>query len=333
MPHQGASPRAPICLSRRGFLAGLAAFGIATLSGCKPAAPLAVAAHVWPGYELMFRARDQGWLDSARLRLLRTTSATESIEALRTNRVGAAALTLDEVLRVRGEGIPLTVVLVFDISSGADVVLASDSIDSLAALRGKRIGVEESAVGSLMLHKLEEAAGLREDEFIPVSLRIEEQLATWRSGSLDAIVSYEPTATLLEHAGARRIFGSRRFPPAIIDVLAIRAEALDRHTEALRLLATGHFRALRHLTAHRVDAVHRLASTMKLDAESVTDVYRGLELPDLDRNRRLLRGLPPPLLQTAAELSDLLTRHDLLQRRDSLDKLVTDVGLPAGSSG
>ncbi|MBN8440643.1 MAG: ABC transporter substrate-binding protein [Thauera sp.] len=333
MPFTGRSLRTPVCLRRRGFLGTLAAFGLGTVLGCRPDAPLTVAAHVWPGYELMFLARDQAWLDTARLRFLRTASATESIEALRTRRVSAAALTLDEVLRVRSEGIPLTVVLVFDISSGADVVLAKDSIDSLAALRGKRIGVEDSAVGSLMLHKLEEAAGLQEKEFIAVSLRIDEHVAAWNSGGLDAIVSYEPTATLLEHAGARRIFDSRRFPPAIIDVLAIRTEALNRHTEDLRILAAGHFRALRHFNTHRIDAIHRLGSSMKLDAESVTEVYRGLELPDLDRNRHLLRGVPPPLLQTAAELSDLLTRHDLLLRRDSLDKLVADVGLPTGING
>ncbi|MCK5188995.1 MAG: ABC transporter substrate-binding protein, partial [Methylococcales bacterium] len=99
-----------------------------------------ISSHVWPGYDLMFLAQKQGWLVDPNLKLLTTQSATDSIMALSTGQVDGAALTLDEVLLARDKGIPLTIVLVFDISAGADMVLSRAKINSLSELKGKRIG-------------------------------------------------------------------------------------------------------------------------------------------------------------------------------------------------
>lgn len=89
------------------------------LPGCGQSAPLKVAAHVWPGYELMFLAKEQGWLDPERVELVSTPFASSSLEALISGQVDAAAVTLDEVLSARDRGLPLTVVLVFNVSAGS----------------------------------------------------------------------------------------------------------------------------------------------------------------------------------------------------------------------
>lgn len=95
------------------------------LPGCGQSAPLKVAAHVWPGYELMFLAKEQGWLDPERVELVSTPFASSSLEALISGQVDAAALTLDEVLSARDRGLPLTVVLVFNVSAGTLMLMHS----------------------------------------------------------------------------------------------------------------------------------------------------------------------------------------------------------------
>lgn len=293
-----------------------------------PPAPLVIAAHTWPGYEFMFLARDLGWLGTSDVSLTRTSSATESIRELEQGRVDGAALTLDEVLRVRASGTALTIVLVFDISAGADVVLARGNIEALPALRGRRIGVEGGTVGVLMLRKLMLAAELQDADIIAEALPADEHLAAWQAGGLDAIVTYEPTATLIEQTGARRIFDSRMFPPLVIDVLAVRREILHARRDELRALARAHFRALRHFTRHRLDAAHRLAARMKLPPEGVLDTYRGLELPDLAQNRELLGGTAPRLAPTLAEVSQLMRELGSLAHADAPAGIVSDVALP-----
>ncbi|MDR9441043.1 MAG: ABC transporter substrate-binding protein, partial [Halomonas sp.] len=158
-----------------------------------------------------------------------------------------AALTLDEVLKARAEGLPLAVILVFDDSVGADMVLARPQIATLADLSGARIAVERSAVGSLVLHKLLEAAGLTADQLEVVDLPPDRQLAVWRQGDIDAVVTYEPTASQLMREGARRLYDSSQFPDMILDVLAVRHDRLRWRTDALEALVLAHFRGLAHL--------------------------------------------------------------------------------------
>ena len=102
------------------------------LSACaKPERKLVVTAGAWPGYEPLFLARQLGWLDSAQIRLGEVPSNASSMYALSTGVADAAALTLDEVLLLRSQGIPLAVVLVFNNSAGADMLVVRPDILSL----------------------------------------------------------------------------------------------------------------------------------------------------------------------------------------------------------
>lgn len=276
----------------------------------------------------MFLARQEGWLASADLGFLETATATASLAALASDQADAAALTLDEVLRARDQGIALNVVLVFDISTGADMLLARPEIKSLADLAGKRIGVEQTALGALMLHKILTAAGLPKSAIFPVPLGGDGHLETWNKEKLDAVITYEPTATHLLEEGARRLYDSRQMPDTIFDVLAIKPEVAERQPEALAALVAAHFRALRHFRHNPQDAAYRMAARMGIPANEVLDAYRGLELPDLHANRRLLDGSTNRLLAAAGEISQVMVAAGLLRGAADLNGLVLADFLP-----
>ena len=263
-------PRSTTSLSRRQVLFGLSALPLLALSGgCQTEAPLTVASHVWPGYEFMFLARSEGWLPADNVRLYETPSATRSIAALREGYAHAAALTLDEVLRVRADGMALTVVLVFDVSAGADVVVAKPAIRQLSNLRGAVIGAETTALGALMLDRLLSRAGLGKNDVKIISVTPDGHLEAWRQHQLDALVTYEPTAGRLLAEGARRLLDSRQFPETIFDVLAVKSEAAPAYRDGLRTLIAGHFRGIRHLRQNPQDAAYRLASRLELPGDKV----------------------------------------------------------------
>lgn len=315
--------------TRRRLLCSLPGLALA-LSACAraPTRPLTIASHVWPGYELMFLARQEGWLPTSDLRLLETASATASLAALADNQADGAALTLDEVLRARANGIALNIVLVFDISAGADMLLARPEIQGLADLAGKRIGVEQSALGALMLHKILAAAGLSKSAITPVPVNADGHLNTWRRERLDALITYEPTASRLLAEGARKLYDSRSMPDTIFDVLAIKPEAVARQPEALAALVAGHFRALRHLHRSPQDAAYRMAARMSIPARDVLAAYRGLELPDIQANHHLLNDAENRFLTAARELSQVMLATGLLPKSVSLGNLVRDDFLP-----
>ena len=279
-----------------------------TLSGCLRPAPLRVGINPWIGYETLPLAAQLGWLPEG-VELHATASFSASAQALAEGTLDAAGLTLEEMLLARARGTPLSAVLVFDVSAGADMLLARAEVPSIANLRGRRVGFESSALGPLVLSRALATVDLTladvERQLIPP----EEQFAAWQEGRVDAVVTYGPVATRLERAGARRLFDSRQMPNAIFDVLAVRRERLDH--PALPGLVEAHFRALAHLEHNRDDALYRIAHRQQTTFAEVREALAGITLPDLTGNRDLLRA-QGPLYQVAADLSGLLVAEGLL---------------------
>ena len=321
-------------ISRRKLLKYVAALaaggGVFGISGCSaPERKLVVTAGAWPGYEPLFLARQLGWLDPNRVRLGELPSNASSMYALATGVADAAALTLDEVLLLRSQGVSLTVVLVFNISAGADMLLARPEIRSLPELQGKRIAIEQGTYASLMLDQALEAAGLRRDDITQVHLAVGDQASAWKKGQIDAAVTYTPFSSELESAGAHRLFDSSQIPDTIVDVLAVRTESLGAgSSEALRHLLETHFRTLAYLTGSPDEAAKLITLRRGSGTVTVASAYPGLILPDLEKNRLLLAGRTPVLAEKALLISDAMRRAGLLAGDDDLKGLVNSDRLP-----
>lgn len=291
--------------------------------------PISVAAHVWLGYEPMFLARNEGWLDKKQVQLLETRSAAESIQALMDKKVDAAALTLDEALKVRAMGLPLTVVMVFNTSVGADMLVADKSIKNLSDLKGKRLAFEGSSLADVMLVHILQQAQLTMQDVKLVRFDVDKHYSAWQRGQADAFITYEPVATQLLADGAHKLFDTRQVPNTIVDVLVVRQDKLDRHhSKAILHLVSAHLRALNHLKYNPQDAAYRMAEHLQIDAQHVLGAYKGLLLPGIENNYRLLDGDNAPLLVSARELSKLMLQNSLIKRPDDLHSLMTTQYLP-----
>lgn len=296
-----------------------------TMQGChwQSDKPITIAAHVWVGYETLFLARSENLLDKKLVNLTETTSPTDSLQALLDGRVDGAALTLDEVLRGRSMGLPLTVLMVFDISAGADALIARSSIKQLADLKGRRIGYEPGTLGALMLTEMLRTAGLKKEDVKLVELTIDKQVDAWTHDRVDALVSYEPVMGQLMAKDAHKLFDSRQIPDTIVDVLAIRSDVLDvAHATAIRQLISAHFAELDHINHNPHDASYRMAAHLNLPETEVMSSFKGLLQPEIVNNRRLLTGNPPPILAAARRISSLMVEEKLLPHDENLEMLI-----------
>ena len=97
-----------------------------------------------------------------------------------------------------------------NISAGADVIIARPPLAQVSDLRGRRVGVEQTAVGAYMLQGALQQAGLKVGEVTVVPLPIDEHVAAWRSGSVDALVTFDPARHVLLHEGGRRFLIAAR---------------------------------------------------------------------------------------------------------------------------
>ena len=85
------------------FIARLiAAMLLMLLASCDktPSPPLVFGASVWPGYEPVYLAREQGYFAAANLRLAEYGNAAEVKQAFRKHELHLVAVTLDEALQL-----------------------------------------------------------------------------------------------------------------------------------------------------------------------------------------------------------------------------------------
>jgi NitT/TauT family transport system substrate-binding protein len=314
---------------RRRFMRASALAPLMLAGACSTPPPLTrIGGILWIGYEPLFLAREMGLFDDGMVRLVEMPSNTANMMSLVTGDLEAATLTLDEYLLAREGGLDLRAILVFDDSAGADVIMCRPGINHLADLKGKRIGVEETAAGALMLAKTLETAKLSPADVIKKRITGDRHVRAYVTGEVDALVTWEPFATQLQAQGAHRLFDSAHFPGLIVDVLVARADALERSPDTFRYLLAGYFRALDYLHASPNDAIARMAPRLGVTPDEVRAAQRGIRYMDLAANRGWLDGSRPELAPAADHVGRIMIANGLLRGAPVLQGLADPRFLP-----
>lgn len=299
------------------------------LVGCSaPREPAQVALNSWVGYALLHLATELDYLSAQEARLQEFPSNTASMMALVNGRVPAAALTLDELLQVREGGVDARAILVFDASHGADVVMGHPSVTSLAQLRGRRIGVEDTALGALMLARLLESAGLKAVDVVKVPMTADQHVAAYERGEVNAVITFEPMASRLRDLDAKVLLDSTSLPGLIVDVLAVRADVLPILRDAWCHLLQAYFRAFDHWRGQPEVAARLMAPHQQLTVEQVMQAFQGIAMSDLAQNHVWLAGDHPRLHASAQLVGRLMHEARLLDRMPDLTSLCEPVFLP-----
>lgn len=307
----------------------VALFAIFLLTSCSSGieTPLRVGTNVWSGYEPFYLARTLKHYQNSSIKLVELASASDVIHALRSGNLEAATLTLDEALLLISENHDLKVILVTDFSAGGDVLLAKPEIGSLGKLKGKKIAVEYTAVGALLLDSALKQGGLELSDIKVVGCSLIDHLDCYQTN--DAIVTFEPIRTRLLDQDAQQLFDSSQIPGKIVDVLVVTTKVIESHPKSLSQLIAGYYRARQFLDEHPNKAAKYMSTRMQLSPDKVLKTFNGVKLPSLAENRQLLFGSKSPLQQTAQNLSEFMFERKLLTKKIELENLTNDQFLPA----
>ena len=264
-----------------------------TLTACSgPDAPLRVGTNLWPGYEPLYMARELGALDPAQVKLVELSSASQVMRALQNGELDAAALTLDEAIRLASQGVDLSVALILDESTGSDAVLAHAPLADLSQLRGKRVILEPGSVGELMLEGLLKQAGLQAGDIKRVYRTANEHARAFLNREGDILITFEPMVSQLVHRGKAVIFDSRALPGQILDVLVVRNDRIATHQAALAQLTQGWFQAVTLFETQPDKALALANHRLKAADADLRAMYAGLRLGTPALQSRLNRQWP-----------------------------------------
>lgn len=297
---------------------GLTAALLLLLSACTrvPDRPLKVGTSPWAGSEPLYLARQMEQYPAQAIHLVEFTTPQQLARAFRNGVVDAATVPLPEALRFEDMGQRPRVVLILDASLGADCLVARPEMESLAALKGRRVAFNGGAAEQHLVRRLVEDA--RE-----VVLPTETQETALRRNKVDAVLaSGGACERLLALPGTHRLFDSARPPGELVDVLVVRQDALEAHAEQVDTLLRGWFAALAHCEAHPEVAARRMAPRLGLDEEHFQRRLRDIRLADANEQRLHLMGYNPRLSATIARLGEAMLRNQVLSEPPDSTRLL-----------
>lgn len=281
------------------------------LLGCQPESDsIRIGSNRWLGYAPIYLADDLGWTAPSGIRLVEYPNTTGVLRGFRNGMLDAAMLTLDETLLLQDSAaeLDLEIILVTNVSAGADALFARAPLTNLKDLAGQRIGVENTALGAYFLSRVLDQAGLRIDDLQVVSLPVHEQTAAFAAGDVDAVITFASEGPALESKGARRIFDSRRLPGEIVDVLVVDRQRVTR--EQRRRLRALWFDALRTWQDNRGETDPRLHARLGLTPMALQVTLDGLLMGDRAVNLQWFDE--GQLQQSIGQLSQYLRERRLL---------------------
>lgn len=299
------------------------------MTGCRPggenrAIPLQVGMGPWIGYETFHLARLKGDLDSHPVKLIEMANATDVTRAMQSGQLEAAALTLDEALVLRQYVPDLQVVMVINGSVGGDYLLARPEFTNTRQLKGKRIGVERSAVGMILLKGALEEAGMTFADVSLVNLLPEQWLTAYTQGEVDAVVAYTPFHEEIIARGARRLFDSRSIPDRILDVLVVTKKARDTYPQTLAHLINAHFSSVEMIMKNPGDASQLLGKRMpKKSHDEIIKSFQGVRFYDRPTNLGILQSKNSTLNAAALYTERVMVEQQLLAHPIGLQHLYT----------
>lgn len=290
-------------------------------------APLMVGTNLWVGYEPLYLARSLGLYDNANIRLVELSSTSQTMDALRIGKLGAAAVTLDEALMLAQENVPIKIIWVLNISHGADALVAKPAVQKLSDLKGKRIGIEQTAVGAFLLYQALQQAALDVKKVQVVPVPLDEHLSMWINDEVDALVTFEPVLSQIKAERGHVLFDSSVMDVKIADVLVAREEALGCCSDRLRTLIAGQQQALQYLQIERKAALVLMAARSQSHPQAMLAALESVMLPDWAAVQRLLTkpaGQPSPLVQRGEQLVNMMLEQGLLPASTTVAPLIDE---------
>ncbi|MDH5611505.1 MAG: ABC transporter substrate-binding protein [Gammaproteobacteria bacterium] len=313
-------------MAKRLFRSSIFSMFTLLLCACvqQPDEPMRIASNDWLGYKPLYLAEKLELFKSSDIHLTELSSNSEVIRLFQNGLIDGAALTLDEALLLKQDEPDVVIVLVMDISNGGDAIIAHDEIADMQALRGKRVGLEKTALGAYMLTRALTLSNLDTNDISNISYEYSEHEEAFVNRKVDAIVTFEPTTSHLLKKGGHIIFDSRQIANEIIDVFVVRRTYMEKHLDKISQLIYTWFDAINILETDRNRSIEALANISNLSIEQLITSLRGIHYPDYPENLRLFEQGKDTLHENATRLYKIMIESELLCREVNIDDLFYD---------
>jgi NitT/TauT family transport system substrate-binding protein len=272
--------------------------------------PLRIGTTQWPGFDIMHHASKERLFERRGLSVqwMFFDNQQDSTRAVMLGSLDAAFSSVWDTIQIDPGNDSPAIILITNVSHGADGIVARPGIASMANLRGKRVATKLGTINQLILLEALTLHGMTPEDIEIVDIDNETAERRIYEGSIDAAVTWEPAMSrITAKIGGAIVYTTREVGSQVVDCLVTGRKVLDHKREAMiRLLLV--WLDVMHDLETRPDQVYANAGAgIGVDAETFARSYAGLERGDRDLNERMFgQGR---LLRTIEAHDQILRAH------------------------
>jgi len=286
--------------------------------------PVKIAINQWPGYAYTFVAQEKGFFEKngVKVELIFDKEYSLSQEKYKNGEVDGIFEVFSDTIFHNSEGIKTQAVYIFDYSDSGDVIIGKSSFNSLADLKGKKIGVDGiNSFSHLFVLADLKKAGLKESEIQIENIPAQDVLTALEQGRIDAGHTWEPIKSEALARGYKQLGKAGDIPGIITDVLAFNADFIEKNPEKVQAIVKSLVEAKEFLDANQEESIKIMAEKEEMSEEDMASGLQGVHQPDLAENINAMTAMG--YLYSSGELvSNFYMDRGQMSKKPVLSKII-----------
>ena len=256
--------------------------------------PLRLGLVTWIGYGPFYVAQEKGFFKNHGIDvvLMRIEGDAERRAAIVSGDLNGSALTLDVVIVLRSQGVPVKAVMAIDASLGGDGIVAVEDVKSVKDLKGRQVAYPSGQPSHFFLYSVLSDSGMTMADVRPIIMDADKAGAAFAAGQVDVAVTWEPWLTKArETAKGHVLIDSKQKPGEIEDVLYMREDAILQRKDDIIALIKAWYDAVEFTKTNPDEAQAIMAKAFGLTGEEVAALVPKVRYEGREQNQ-LAFGTP-----------------------------------------
>ena len=250
-----------------------------------------IASSTWTGYALIYLANSKGIWKSHGLNVnfKDVEDPNDRFIALTAGRLEGMASTVDAFARQQSNGVPAIEVFPIDASVGGDGILAKNTIQTVADLKGKTVAVNQGSVSEWFLAQVLKDKGLSLSDVKEQNMKSGEAGAAFVASKVDVAVTWEPW---LSKAKVRQdghvLVSSKEYPDLIMDSFAFRKDFIQKYPDTVKDFMKAYYDAYNWMQQNQTEALKIIGDAVGESADDVKADLGTMTLFDLSKGKEVM---------------------------------------------
>jgi len=297
--------------------------GCSTSTGKAEETTVRIGTQPWIGYGPWWIAQEKGLFEKYGLKaeLVDFVEDKEVNAAFASGDMQAANIATHTAIKLYTTGLDLKVVLLEDVSTSADAIMADSSISSVADLKGKQVAYEEGTTSDLLLNYALSQNGMTLADITPVPMPASDAGTSLLTGNVPAAVTYEPyiSEVTKENSDIKVIYKAGERPGLISDVLVVNSKWAEKNPETVTKLLQVWEDALAYYNSNPEEAQAIIAKAVGSAPEDLVTAFDGVKFYSASENKTALNG---DFASTIQDVASVAKNIGLIDSVPDLSKLV-----------